>query len=415
MSIKKYIHVILEYILAFLIILEYFTVYRYLIPYRLIIVLGCIVLILLIISTSKYKRAFLPMTVSLIFYYLGSIIPFWVTSSETKNVQDNVARFIVDFLIILPLLWTYLSICKQSNSRKYTLLLRLSNFVFVLASISLLFWVLGSVLRIYEPNGIVPYFWEDGKYFIPSYYYLYFETQDFTFLGINLIRNSGIFTEAPVYNFTLCVSLLIETFYRDYLNKFKILIFILTILSTVTNTGQIFLFVYLLAVILCYGGRNKKKYAIPLLALILSAYIIVPIILEEKKNSGNPSYELREYALDKAMTIASENMLFGTGMFSNYELLGNNSLLLLFSEGGLYMLVLYIGAIIIVPILYMKRLKDKRWLIGNTLFLIVFTITIALYNWLTYLIIAWGLSNLNYILSSRRSINEKAVSKLLNK
>ena len=276
-------------------------------------------------------------------------------------------------------------------------------------------WLFGTVLGVVEPNGIVPYFWQDSKNFIPSYYYVYFETQDFTFFGINLTRNSGIFTEAPVYNFILCVSLLIETFYREHPNKSRIILFILTILSTVTNTGQIFLFVYSTAVIFCYGSSNKRQYVLPFIAVLLSAYLIVPAILKEKQNNGNPSYETREYALNKAMNIASENVFWGTGMFSNYELLGNNSLLLLFSEGGLYMMFLYLGAIIFVPYMYMKKNKDKRWIIANTLFVVIFTITIALYNWLTYLIIAFGLSNIHRLRSTNSFTNKKILTALQKK
>lgn len=379
---------ILEYLLAFLILIEYFSIYRYLIPYKVILFIGIVLLLLLIVLSPGKENSFKPILPYLAIYYIGGLLPLINIGAEA------LINYICHFFVIIPLLLLYLSTTKNElfGEWNYSIVIKIADEIVVLASISLFFWSFGTNLQIIQETGYVPYFWGDDLDIVPTYYFIYFETQETFFMGLGAIRNSGFFCEAPVYNLVLISSLMIETFINPRKSKLKIIILILTILSTITTTGQIIVVLYIIYVL----SRKVKKWQLLFLIpfFIIISVITISFLLDEKQETASVSYDSRSDSLEEGLQIGLDNFFFGTGMSSNYEELGNNSIVLLFSEGGIYFLSFYVVSLLGVPFLYFLKWKDKRWLIAIMGFFLAFSFTIAVYNWLTYLFVALSLSNI---------------------
>lgn len=390
---------IAEYLLAFFVILEFNT------PYRIFPLINtaynafplCILFLLIVFGVKNLKtKDFAYVSI----YYVGSIFPLLTLSSHAYLAYLRV------YILILPMIWMYLNIRKRAGIDAYhSLFIKYSNIVVCIAIISLIMWLLGSILHIISPTAQIPNDWTmDGLMkLIPTYYGIYFETQSFSIFGIEGWRNTGIFNEGPMYNMVLCTALLIECFIRKNTSKKRIILLILTIISTVTTTGQMFLL--MLAFVWIYKNMSSKNkllfWAIAPIALY-GIYTAASVILEEKYafRSGASSMDIRSGSIMGGIDIGLEHPILGIGLFtkklvySSQILDHSNSLFELFAVGGLYVVALYIISLVVIPYLYYKKRKDYLWLLTMWGFFILFTITYSQYKYLTLLFVAWGLSNI---------------------
>ena len=90
-------------------------------------------------------------------------------------------------------------------------------------------------------------------------------------------RNTGIFNEGPMYNMVLCMALTIECFIRPIKSKVKICILIITIISTLTTTGQLFLL--LLGGYFLYKRMSNKLRMFFLIIMPFCLYVFLLIVL----------------------------------------------------------------------------------------------------------------------------------------
>lgn len=394
----KTIRKVLEYILVVCIILEFNTTYCiFPIIKRTIQILPIIILLLLILLN---KRKAPKICGYIIIYMMGSIFPLFVL----KN--DLYLAYCFRFIITLPLLWIYLGQRKEIHTNAYILLpLRLSNVIVLFAFISIIMWLFCSIIEVIPQTSVFPYEWNPNVPFIPSYYNLYFETQQVNLFGLQLWRNSGIFNEAPVHNMILCTALAIEYFIRPQKSKLRLSILILAIISTLTTTGQLF--------IIAIGGwhiykKIGKTYR-PLLILVTPIILVIlyltsNMIIESKLESGGQgSVDLRSEDIEYCLEVGMQNPIMGVGIIPSEndmtwrgEQIGrSNSIFTVFARGGIYMLTLYLGALVIIPLLYLRKNKNSNWSMMMICYFGLFTITIAYLNLLTLLFIAWGLSNID--------------------
>lgn len=244
------------------IILEFNTTYCvFPIIKRIAQILPLLILILLILLNNKR----VPKTWGYIaIYMMGCIFPLLTIGN------DKYVAYCFRYIMLLPLLWFYLSQQKETNINAYlSLPLKLSNVITVIAIISIVMWLLCSIMAIIPTTFMIPYDWTPGVYFIPSYYNIYFETQHTYLLGQQVWRNSGIFNEAPMHNMILCTAFAIEYFIRPQKSKLRISILTFAIISTFTTTGQLFL----IAITGWHIYKNIGKRYRPLLI------IVTPIIL----------------------------------------------------------------------------------------------------------------------------------------
>ena len=128
--------------------------------------------------------------------------------------------------------------------RRASLIQSLFNFfilaISLLALLSCIAWLLGDILHLVEPNCKILWTWTSWEATKPGYFFVQYDLQPTTlpyFDNYIFYRNSGIFTEAPMFSFSLTCALLLELFKRD---KTRIAICIIlgaTILTTVSLTG----------------------------------------------------------------------------------------------------------------------------------------------------------------------------------
>lgn len=149
---------------------------------------------------------------------------------------------------------------------------RFESIVVALSGISLVFWLL-SVVGV-PTTSQVTIDW-GGVRSIPGYFWLHFLAQGpVEFLGLSGIpRNTGLFAEAPMYSYILCLAMLIDVFLRNKGKLFSrsFLILVITIFTTTSTTG----IVVLLGTVVYYVLFIKKGVS-KAIKLIL-AFVIVPV------------------------------------------------------------------------------------------------------------------------------------------
>lgn len=262
--------------------------------------------------------------------------------------------------------------------------------------VSLFFWIFGSLLGIISSTAMQTSTW-GGLHYIPSYYGLYFETQlgSYTTDFDVFCRNSGIFCEAPMYNFVLCTALGIELFLRRNVIRWRIILLVATILTTISTTGFFYLIFVLSYKIYSFAASKIKTIFVLFLAIILSLIVLYSIqfILDAKLQTGEGSYNSRLNDIVKCIEVGMENPVLGVGLY-NEETRSDwgysNSLFTIFARGGLYLLSIYVFAYFIIPVYVYKRNKQiAGFLIG---FAILFTFTIMYDRYLNFIMLSYCLS-----------------------
>ena len=393
---KRSIVAFLEYLFMFFLIIEFNTPYMYF-PFirKAVYLLLFVVLLGLNLSRmGKIKIDFLILAI-----LLGTFLP------SLNVAEGQFLRFFRMYVLFLSLLVLYLvALFKEGRDRVYSLFLKYSNIVSILATISLSFWFLGSILEIIPYTTVIPNSWGRDK-FIPTYYGIYFETQEAMATAGQesaMIRNSGIFNEAPMHNMILCVAIAIEIFLRPKLSKTRVLILVVTIFSTISTTGVIFLVILLSGKFVL--AMNTKRRSIMILcipiALLLSVWL-VSALLDNKKETGEGSYNSRSRDIVRCIEVGLENPILGVEIFHKADEVGgteasgygySNSLFAIFAHGGFYMWILYLLPLFIMPLLCYKRDKDIHILGVMMCYFLLFTFTNSHYKYLTLLFIGMGLS-----------------------
>lgn len=385
----------IEYLVALLLILECNTVYSNSLYPGGIYSIGTFGLTLFLCYKnlkSKIDNVEYVKTISFfILYFIGIVLLFFYCNPISR------ISYISKFILLVPLFIYYFATIPNVRN-KFNLLYAISNIMLIEAIISIIFFTLGTCFGIISSTHSISINWGNLT-LVPSWYNLYFEPQ--------LFRNSGIFVEAPMHNFCLTIAFLTEVFLKEKKSKFKITIFVIAILTSLSTTGQ-------LAIIGTIGIRlltNKKrlknislklKILISFLSigLIILMYYVVDYILEMKAETG--SYEIRQDFMKKGYEIWLSNPITGCGYGTN-SAGSSNSIVVLLAEGGIIMFLLYFMSFIIIPFLYWKQNVNKDLFYFYLIFFCIFCITIILYSNITLLLLAIPLS----ILIKKQPANNK--------
>ncbi|WP_278365335.1 O-antigen ligase family protein, partial [Phocaeicola barnesiae] len=386
---------LLEYLLVFCIIIEFYTPYLVFPPIKQAILISPCLILLCLITISNYSLS-RRVNLFILIYLIGALIPMILTGI------DNYPTYIIRFIILLPAMWIYLYLRKGIGYKEYlSLFFKFSNTVTSIAVISLIMWFLCSILQILPATALIPFEWSPKTFFIPTYLGIYFETQTVTLFGTNIWRNSGIFNEGPMFNMVLCIAFSIEYFMNPQRSKIKLLILTVTIISTFTTTGQFFL-IGIMGLLLYTRFIKKYKFFIIIMTpiIIFFSYLLAEEIIDNKREtSGEISVVSRTEDIQNCIEVGVNHPIFGIGITSGFwhgqEIGFSNSLFSLFARGGLYTLALYLGTLIVIPFLYSIKYKNYSWLLAMLSFFVVFTITSSILKYLTFLFIAWGLSNID--------------------
>lgn len=384
----------LEYFLMFVIILEFNTV---------LIEIDGLISILIYAATAVtlllcyIKREMVRWDPIITFLLIGAVLPFMNVFPGSEK------KFIKYFIIVLPLFVIYL----KANLRScvddmFAPLLKFSNLMVLFALISLVYWVLASNLGVIQPTIWIPNEWVGHERLIPTYHFVYYETQEAAFMGYNTVRNSGMFEEAPMYNMVLCTALAIEVFIRPRFSRFRVVVLLVTILTTFTTTGFIFLVILITWLLYRFLGAKFRPLMIGLVPmLIFGMYIVSSFIIEDKKSdSGEGSFISRMRDIENCIDIGLDHPLLGQGLFTKKlteEDGGNaaygysNSLFTLFADGGVYTVFLYLFGLVIIPFQCYNN-SNVKWPLAMFSFFLLFTFTASHFKLLTLLFVAVGLS-----------------------
>lgn len=235
------------------------------------------------------------------------------------------------------------------------LVYKLSDVVCVLAVISLYFWIFGVVLEMIAPNMYTFINW--GAFsFAPGFNGLHFKIQlETTFFADQMLyRNSGIFTEAPMFNFWLDIALAIELFFKPRVSWIRVVLLFITVLTTMSVVGFLFLgLCWMISIIRNYRIMAPRirtlvlggtMIALPLVALGLGYIMMI--------KSDTQSYLMRVSDYTAGVKLWMEEPLFGSGygnleslypyIYSPNGVLGfSNTLTGVLGTGGLWMAVLF--------------------------------------------------------------------------
>lgn len=382
---------ILEYILACLVIIECNTLYKVYIPNILLYGLIIIILFVLLLINKKDIVVTPRFIGTYMLFILYGLLPY---SLINHPFYQNL--FLLYFFGALPLLYFYFKYTRD----KLALFLRFATIMSIISFISSICWLLCSSLKIVPMNQSIITMWGENR-IIPSFYYIYFETQNNLFLGLQVTRNSAIFTEAPMFGICLSVALCIEVFLRPKLSWKHVVALLLGIITS-TSTTSFILTILVIVLQRRFRLRNRLLQFTLFLIITISSVQIINNLLYDKMSNNSQSYDTRTEKITEGYNKFLLNPVFGGGFMTQSEN-NSNSIMTLLSESGLYIGLLFIYALFLIPIrLYSKKEYHPiacAWLI----FFIGYCFTIITYNIITLIFIAYMLTH------SYRTFNNKRI------
>ncbi|MGL5414769.1 MAG: O-antigen ligase family protein [Clostridium sp.] len=395
---------IIEYLLAFFLVIESNSVWNYVyLKESTTYIIMAIVYILIILtfkdillSRGNFKR--------LVYVILGISIYniVFIMLNDINRIQ-----FILQFVIILLGLIIYqVGLINKENGSK--LLLKMSNIIIILAIISIIGYVFCTLLNVIHPSASIYYLWGGARY-IPSYYGLYYVTQYIGLHGMNFTRNSGVFTEGTMYAFVLTVSMMCELFLRKKVRKVNIIILIVAILSTFSTTGIVVSFGIIICRLIIEVFRNKKWRKVGMIVIpivVVVGVVVAGYFVSSKLHQGTDSKKASISIRTDDMRVGAEAFKdrpiigYGYGQF-NYvqqymnlklrknDIGGSSGVMSILPEGGIYLFSMYLIPMLLAIGYGIKKRKPKYIIISLAMFVIL-VVTKIEYRYLVMYFLALG-------------------------
>lgn len=280
---------------------------------------------------------------------------------------------------------------------------RYSQLVAVIAAVSFICWLLFSVIRVTGPTAYVDSTWYSTFYTRaePTYYHIYFEPQKIIFFGRELTRNCAVFTEAPMFTWHLLIALMIELFINAKISMVRIVMIIAAIITTFSTMGYIFGLggvLLRLIIALVRSGKYKKVHKgiriaawVIIAVLIAAAAAVSLMLLKEKLITYSGDTRMEDF---KAGFLGwMDNFWTGAG-FGNRETIFihrtvfsqsgfSNGIMEVAAEGGIYLLVCFVGPFIFGLIDGIRR-KDAGTAVFAVIVFVIASITCSQYTCLMY-------------------------------
>lgn len=262
------------------------------------------------------------------------------------------------------------------------------NVVTVVASISLVIWLLGPVVGVLHTNCSIENSWTGNDFTVSSsgYFGLEYLTQRVN-LGNGLLvwRNTSFFTEAPMYSLVLSVAVIFEIFFSKKPRVPVLALLSAAILTTMSTAGIVAtLFAWLYWVLNNASNRSKEFRTIVSLAfvlLVLAVAIVTQQLIDAKFNTSSGSIRLDD--LQAGFKAWSRNFIVGNGFsatdivqsymsgFRSYNIGFSNTLFDILAKGG----IVYFLAFLIPALGFLNGFPRER--IGFLVFLFVWVVTIS--------------------------------------
>ena len=314
-----------------------------------------------------------------------------------------------------------------SDNEIPSLFYKYRNVIFWIACVSIFMWLFCSVFRIFPATGEVYSSWSNtGEYKrVPNYLYIYFETQTTDSFGLNnIVRNTAIFTEAPMASLHFSLALLVELFFSKKISKTKAIVLIIAIITTFSMTGYLLVLMAVGIKILLYKPRHDSvrlaKYFLAPVGMV-AVFSVGFLLVKSKLSSSSGSVRLDDFVA--GYEVWRENILFGTGSgelhheavvshMSSFRLNNtgfSNSTMMVLSERGLYGGILYLSCFV-KGIYDAIKHKNLNKFLFTVLFLYLFAITVMASLYLTYFILIF-LANHKSEQKIKYAVQSKQLSK----
>lgn len=311
---KNLLVTLIEYMLGLLLILSNNSVYFHktdsslskLIIISIIVTTGILALNSLIFII-KGKISVVPL-VKLLFTNLVIVLIIIGISLYIDQIElSSLIRMILFSPLVIIYLYMYAKLKRIPAIVSY-----MKKIILFLAIISLTMYI-PYVIGILHTTGSTYIEWGGYRYVSNIYNIQFFPQMPVTFLGQVMPRNTGIFTEAPMFSYILTIALIIHLFLEN--NK-KVLdmtgiILVVTIFTTTSTTGVILaIFAYFLKI---YNNLTGYKKTAAIFFLIVASFTIYSI-LKSKFVSMADSTSLRLDDFQAGIKALSINPLFGSGL-----------------------------------------------------------------------------------------------------
>lgn len=285
----------------------------------------------------------------------------------------------------------------NSRGRGPEIFFKYRDIILVVAVVSMFFWLFGSTLGIISPTGVEYTTWgaqdmASGVKAIPSYFGVYFETQSAESIVGNagkMIRNTAIFTEAPMCNFHFCLALLIEMFYNPKTSRIKCILLIVAILTTISTTGYCMLVLALAAKYLTmHKSKGRLRYLIVLAVpvVMVAAVVVFRYLLESKLSTGSGMSRVSDFVV--GFRAWNNSPVFGYGYGKPFYYLNLhygycNSITPILGSGGLFLASPYLYCVFMWARTCIRE-RDMQKFLLFAMFFFIFTITIMSFKFLSF-------------------------------
>ena len=257
----------------------------------------------LFVIKNLYKRELL-IFVQLLVLFLSLLTFNYLFASSPQSTQKLLANIVIFTTSIFSAMYYYREENKKLFIPHLYLILKI---ILIHALINFFIFPFVKPFLINISNGRY-----DCVSFLNVFFYLK-NTHSFSVLGIELVRNQGIFWEPGVLQIFLNLLLFILCFVK----KKRGLIFWLTILAiftTFSTTGLLVLFVQLL---LSFSSEIKKNILFMPIAVFMTLlmYYITSINISDKiHGTGKFSFQARFFDLVQPFYMVYENPITGVGL-----------------------------------------------------------------------------------------------------
>ncbi len=359
---------IVAYILAICIIMSSSNMYTTLtnspLNIRYMALLACIFSLIGVLLYHRLSLRTLAWIGILAAYYL-----FYVLATDTL--------YSFFLYIVIPLLAIFMYFHATSREGKLSDFAEaFVNIMVIEALISSFCYIFGSQLGVLPGRTVLSYEWTGSIKKCATYFFIYFDntTQAQTFMGIKVMRNTGIFPEAPGHAGVLIYAMVFEILHlkrNPGSSKWKIVILTIGMLTTLSTKAFLVLIIMFLFLFQMSIERKKRNKSIGYILLIVAAVVGIFIILYIlNAKSSSRSYIIRMDMLSSSIKAWCTSPIFGLGYGTNDEILqfseisrsGNGlsmGITAVLAQGGIYLFAIYVIAALRYFVL--KRREGALW------------------------------------------------------
>jgi len=328
-----------DYILVFLLVATSGIVFFY--SNEEYIAIGLIISLAIFFKRGMLGKIDLKFILILSIFILGEVIQsFYFQSFSLKSVIGTFGRFAFAYVVIKSVGERFID--------KYI------NLIYFLSIISLVFYILFFFPSI--TNKLVSIAIKDSLF--PSKNQFYQMSPNFiliTFNGYQQLRNSGPFWEPGAFSVFLNIALLLNILVKNKIADKKNIVFIITVITTLSTAGFLTLFFIISAVYFFLRPSLKKVFVLaPMIILFTVLIINIPfllpkikdnVIIAENDNSSRFGSALSDYELIYENPILGYGRdignMYNTSNWNIKKMHRNNGITNFVTQWGIIIFVIY--------------------------------------------------------------------------